>query len=103
MVHVGYISNGIHSSSYQLRFPIEDNPKEGIIARQPACVPNGKLRKFSDSAYAHLPTIDVHHVEINAPAPDEVADVKARLEDHGSRPAACSARWRSNTTTRTRG
>lgn len=39
--------------------------------------------KFSDSAYAHLPTIGVHHVEINAPAPDEVAGVKVRLENHG--------------------
>lgn len=39
--------------------------------------------KFSDSAYAHLPTIGVHHVEIDAPAPDQVAGVKSRLEDHG--------------------
>jgi len=26
--------------------------------------------KFSESAYAHLPTIGVHHVEIDTPAPD---------------------------------
>ena len=39
--------------------------------------------KFSESAYAHLPTTGVHHVEIDAPAPDQVAGVKSRLEDHG--------------------
>ncbi len=39
--------------------------------------------KFSESAYAHLPTIGVHHVEIDTPAPDQVAGVKSRLEDHG--------------------
>ncbi len=39
--------------------------------------------KFSESAYGHLPTIGVHHVEIDAPAPEEVGQVKARLEHHG--------------------
>lgn len=39
--------------------------------------------KYSDSAYAHLPTIGVNHVEINAPTPSEVDQVKARLEAHG--------------------
>ncbi len=39
--------------------------------------------KFSESAFGHLPTIGVQHVEINAPAPDEVDQVKARLERHG--------------------
>lgn len=39
--------------------------------------------KFSDSAWAHLPTTGVHHVEISSPAPDEVDQVKARLDRHG--------------------
>ena len=39
--------------------------------------------KFSESAWGHLPTIGVRNVEIDAPGPDEVDQVKARLERHG--------------------
>lgn len=39
--------------------------------------------KFSESAFEHLPTIDVTHVEIPTPAPDEIDQVKARLARHG--------------------
>ena len=39
--------------------------------------------KYSESAYEHLPTIDVTHVEIPTPAPDEIEQVKAKLAKYG--------------------
>ena len=39
--------------------------------------------KFSDAAWAHLPTTGVSYVEINAPAPDEVDQVRTRLDRNG--------------------
>jgi inosose dehydratase len=39
--------------------------------------------KYSESAFEHLPTIGVNHVEIPTPAPDQIEQVKARLAKHG--------------------
>lgn len=43
----------------------------------------GSYQKFRDAAYAHLPSIGVTHVEIPAPAPDEIEAVRAKLTRHG--------------------
>lgn len=43
----------------------------------------GSYGKYREAAYSHLPSIGVTHVEIPAPAPDEIEAVKARLKQHG--------------------
>jgi sugar phosphate isomerase/epimerase len=39
--------------------------------------------KFQDAAWEHLPSIGFKYVFINVPAPEEVPDIKARLQKHG--------------------
>lgn len=43
----------------------------------------GSYGKYRDAAYGHLTTIGITHVEIPAPAPDEIDQVKAKLAQHG--------------------
>lgn len=39
--------------------------------------------KFKDAAYDHLPSIGISHVEVPAPAPDEIDKLQAKLSKHG--------------------
>jgi sugar phosphate isomerase/epimerase len=38
---------------------------------------------FEDRAWAHLPKIGVHHIELDVPKPDQVEALKRKLSDHG--------------------
>lgn len=42
--------------------------------------------KFQDAAWAHLPSIGVHNVFLNVPAPDQVEATMAKLKDAGLTP-----------------
>ena len=39
--------------------------------------------KFEDRAWTHLPEIGIHNIEAQVPAPDELAQLKKKLADHG--------------------
>ncbi len=39
--------------------------------------------KFKDAAWQHLPSIGFKYVFMNVPAPEEVADIKSRLQKYG--------------------
>ena len=63
----------------------------GIAAEEPSekQAPNmlacrlANYGKFQDAAWAHLPSIGFKYVFMNVPAPQEVPDIKARLNKHG--------------------
>lgn len=38
--------------------------------------------QFQDRAWAHLPSIGIHNVEVPVPKPDEYEDLRRRLRDH---------------------
>lgn len=64
----------------------------GMAAEETCCTKNtesmlacrlANYGKFQDAAWAHLPSIGFKYVFMNVPSPEEVPDIKARLDKHG--------------------
>lgn len=53
------------------------------MAQNIIAVNTGSYRKHREGAYAHLENIGIRHVEIPAPAADQVESTVARLREHG--------------------
>ena len=43
----------------------------------------GCYGKYREEAWTHLPSIGVTHMEMNVPVPEEVAEMKKKLDEHG--------------------
>ncbi|MCC6445472.1 MAG: sugar phosphate isomerase/epimerase [Armatimonadetes bacterium] len=53
----------------------------------------GSYRQYVETAYAHLPSIGVRHIEIGLPKPEEVGGILKKLEPYGLAVSSVLARF----------
>jgi len=62
------------------------DPAENEPPRWPLAVRLLSYGPYLDEGWAHLESIGIHHVFLSVPAPEEKADIRAKLEQHHLKP-----------------